>query len=692
MSKSKIQRNASCPCGSGKKYKQCCALLTDTASAASSGPSTTLTAQFALALQAFNDGQLDASASLCHQILDVDPAHADALHLSGLINFSRGDLASCVSLIRAAIVQHPSEPRYFYNLGIALLKMGERIDAVAQFRTVIRLDPLHADAHGNLAVALHELGDLAPAIESHLNAIALKPGDAVALTNYGATLNVDGQFQEAIKVLVQALAIDPDHVEAFNNLGLASQRTGYEAQAELFFRRAIELAPDNATAHFNLADSMQKQSRLEEIISSCRAGLALRPNNDVAHSNLLLYLQYSTLHTPEQVFAEHLQFARQFEEPLMRDWADHPNSRDPERRLKIGYVSADFRNHAVAYFIEAILQNHDPEQVDVFCYHNHPEQDVVTERFMSIVPHWIPCFDMSDEQLAAKIRADGIDILVDLSGHTSGNRLLTFARKPAPIQITWIGCPSTTGLTAMNYRFTDNEMDPIGTTEIYHSEKLWRLPVSAQFSPAENRAPINELPALSSSDFVFACLNNIIKITPHAIRLWAMILQSVPHAKLMLGNSDNSQIQERLKIAFENEGINKERLIFLPRLSLSDYLQIHQEIDLALDTFPYNGGTTTLHSLSMGVPVVTLAGVMPVSRCGLTILNNIGLTDFIANSSDEYIKKAQYFSRNLIELDSIRQSLKKTYAPSSETRSDLLTRSVEAAYRSMWKNWCIEIK
>ncbi|MFT5589918.1 MAG: protein O-GlcNAc transferase [Bradyrhizobium sp.] len=689
MSKIKIQRNERCPCGSGKKYKQCCALVVADSANIAGGALASQQMDLSPLLSVFNAGLMPEAAEIADRILQIDPRQCEALHLRGLIDFHNGDFSAAVTRIREAILLNPLESRYFYNLGTALLGINNQLDAIEQFRTVIKLDPANADAYGNLAAALHILGRYEEAKQCHLKVIEIKPDDPAVLTNYSSTLNANKQFKEAIPFLVKALASDPDHVDALNNLGLAALRTGMVDEAETLFKRAIELSPRNSTAHFNLAATMEIQCRLEESIKSNKDGLGLRPSNAVAHSNLLLSLLYSSRTTLSDVFDEHVRFAKQFEKPLKSGWRPHLNSRDCGRRLKIGYVSADMRNHSLAFFIEPILQKHDKLRFEIFCYYSHPVNDTVTDRLASYVEHWLQCDNLSDECLADRIRQDEIDILVDLSGHTGGNRMLTFARKPAPIQVTWIGYPGTTGLDAMDYRLTDHMMDPIGMTEPYHSEKLWRLPVSVKFYPFENHQLINDLPALSSGNFMFSCLNNIIKITIEAIKVWSKILFLVPNSKLMLGNISNKKTEAYFEDMFSKEGIDKNRLIFLPRMSIIDYLKVHQKIDLALDTFPYNGGTTTIYSLSMGVPVITLAGNSPASRCGMTNLNDVGLTDFIAYSIDEYVQKALYFSENLTKLNFIRQALKEEYSPNSEA-SDPLIRSTENAFLQMWDRWIKE--
>ncbi|MFT5532245.1 MAG: protein O-GlcNAc transferase [Candidatus Paceibacteria bacterium] len=689
MSKVKIQRNERCPCGSGKKYKQCCALIVAKPDSVGVSALASLPLDLAPALSAFNAGLLEVAAERSDRILELDPLQFEALHLRGLIDFLNGDFSASVIRIREAILLNPLESRYFYNLGTALLGMNNQLEAIEQFRMVIKLDPANADAHGNLAAAFHLLERYEEAKQGHLMAMELKPNDPAVLSNYAATLNANSQFREAIPFLVKALALDPDHVDSLNNLGLSAQRTGMESEAETIFRRAVELNPLNATAHFNLADTMQNRCRLEEAIQSCRDGLALRPSNAVAHSNLLLYLQYSSLHTPAQVFEDHVRFAEQFEAPILADWIAHTNSCDPDRRLKVGYVSADFRDHAVAFFIEPILANHDRSNFDVYCYYTLALQDAVTDRLKALVPNWVQCNGMSAQELAARIRSDGIDILIDLSGHTAGNSLLTFVHKPSPVQMTFGGYPGTTGLASMDYRITDGILDPVGETEQYHSEKLLRLPTAVIYKPVADCPEVNPLPALTAGFFTFGCLNNLMKISPQAIRVWSSILTMKPGSKLMIGNLVDPATKARILKIFEAENIGADRLICQSRMSLLEYLSLYQQIDLSLDTFPYTGGTTTNDSLWMGVPVLTLVGVSAASRSTAAAMLSIDLPQFLADSQSDYINQALALSDDLEALAALRQTIRQRLASSALKDPVQLTSHFETLLRQAWREHCV---
>lgn len=713
-------RNAPCPCGSGKKYKHCCASARESVGQHSELDVADLLAR---AQEHQRAGRLAEGKAVCAEILVATPDQPDATHLMGVLHLMDGQADLGIELIRKAIDKNPHQPVFRNNLVVALRDAGRLEEAAVNCREAIALAPGFAEAHLAHASVLKHMGRLSEAIASCEHALDLKP-DLVAAhnllgtifqgqhrfdeaiagyekalsfrpdnfeakANLGSALMALGRLDEAIAILQELLAIKPGSARVHYNLGLALMRLGRMEEAASHLRRAIASDPELSIAHFDLAFVLQTGGELDEALECYKRALALEPDNAAYHSNVLYFAQYSPDLSPSQLFAEHVRFAQRFEWPLLAAWRLHANSRDPERRLKIGYVSGDFCNHAVAYFIEPVLACHDKSQVEVFCYYSSRRRDAVTDRLAVLADHWFPCQDSSAEELAERIRADGIDILVDLSGHTAKNRLLTFARKPAPIQATWIGYAGTTGLVSMDYRITDAYMDPPGSTEQYHTEKLIRLPeTGAAYRPPEGYPNVNSLPALNGATFTFASFNYLAKLNPRVIALWARLLAAMPQARLMLGNAGEPGVQQRLVEMFGQAGVPAERLWFQPRMPLLDYLALHHQVDLALDPFPYNGGTTTNHSLWMGVPVITLAGENMVSRCGVTLLSRVGLTDFIVGSEEEYLQRALQFAQDLPELNRIRQSLRGRMGEGSSNGAEAVTRHLEGAYRDIWRKWC----
>lgn len=686
MPQTKSSRNAPCPCGSGKKYKHCCLIGNDSSGRQSAAAHAPVQDVLEAAMSHHREGRLTQAEELYRQVLRTQPDHPDALHLLGVIAHQSGENERAIELINKAIALQPSAAMYG-NLALAVQANGDLDGAESLFRQAISMSPEQAGTYNNLGIALQVQGRLPEAMECFVQAISLQPNLSDAYCNLGVAAYDLGHLNEAIECYQNALTINPQYAVAHNNLGNALRDRGMYDEAIKCFEVALDLDPTYVMAYNNLGNALREQGHPEEAIACYRKSLAIDPSRNDFHSNLLFTLLSVSSASPEEVFAEHLHFARKFEAPLKPFWPRHNNSRDKHKRLKVGYVSGDFRNHAVANYFEPTLIRHDRSQVEVFCYYNHHQQDAVTSRIAALSDHWIPCKGMSDTALAERIRQDGIDILVDLSGHTAYNRLLTFARKPAPVQFTWMGYPNTTGLSAVDYRLTDHGMDPPGMTERYNTETLLRLPASCQFNPAATRPAINPLPALTGNTFTFGCMNSPSKITELAVEAWAQILRAVPHARLMLGNVNDMPTRQRLISIFTKYGIDEDRLIMHPNMPLDDFLALHLQIDLALDTYPYNGGTTSLHALSMGVPVITLAGNSPVTRSGASILTSVGLPEFITFSEREYVQRAVEFTKDLTRLNQIRQSLESGLTSPSHPGQNF-TRYLEQAFRQVWGTWC----
>jgi protein O-GlcNAc transferase len=677
---------------------------------------------FEIASQHHQAGRLAEADAVCQQILHVSPKHPDALHLLGMIAYQIGMHDVAETFFFNALESAPNFADGHNNLGVVFMEQGKLNEASACYQKAIFLKPTHANAHYNLGNVFKDQDKLKEAVASYKKAIALQADYAKAHNNLGDVLQKQGKLTEAVHSYRDALRINPNMAEVHYNLGAVYQEQGKLEESSVSYRQAIGIKPDFAKAYINLGSALHVLGRLDEAVDCgrqsllikqddadahwvlgnalCSQGfledaivcyrqaLSIRPDFALAYSNLLCSMQYMVTVTPAEVFSEHQHYAEYFETPCKEHWQPHKNNRDLERRLKIGYVSGDFCNHAVAFFIEPILASHNKSQVEIYGYFNHTTHDSHTDRIAAYLDHWLVCAGMGDEQLVERIQADGIDILVDLSGHTNRNRLRVFARKPAPVQVTWIGYPGTTGLTAMDYRITDAYLDPPGLTEPYYSEHLIRLPdTGAAFQPEPGCPSVNPLPALTSGKLTFACLNNVIKINSAVVALWARLLKALPDSRLMIGGVSDGGTRQRLVEMFGEAGIVAERLTLQPRLPIADYLALHHQIDLALDPFPYNGGTTTMHSLWMGVPVITLAGSNTVSRCGVASLSRVGLNEFITHSEDEYLQRAIQLAQDLPGLNRIRQSLRERMG-AENCESGTITLHLEAAYREMWRKWC----
>lgn len=406
------------------------------------------------------------------------------------------------------------------------------------------------------------------------------------------------------------------------------------------------------------------------------------------HSNLLFCLSHDPHATPQEVFAEYRAFGDRFEAPFRDRWPEHRNLPDPGRTLRVGFVSGDFLNHAVASFVEPLWAALDAKQVEIWAYANHRVEDEVSVRLKGLAHRWRKVAVMSDEELAGQIREDGIDILFDLSGHTGGNRLLAFARKPAPIQVSWIGNPNTTGLKAMDYYLADRFSAPPGLLDSLFTEKIVRLPSGALFQPLDPAPAVNGLPALQSGVLTFGSFNRSDKLTKEVVALWSRVLNAVPGSRMLLGSVSDASQKENLAEQFARHGVDGGRLVFHPRAGMMAYLALHHQVDLILDTFPFGGGTTSCHAAWMGVPVLTLAGKTMSSRVGLIINSNLGLPEFITETEDAFVAQAVRWSQQLPELAALRAGLRSRVLASPLCQTQATARWLELALRTMWHRWC----
>jgi protein O-GlcNAc transferase len=607
------------------------------------------------ALACHRAGQLAEAEAIYRQILARNPYHADALNLLGLLAHQVGRHEAALELIGNAIHINGSVPAYHNNLGLAQRASGRSADAVTSFKRAVSLDPDYAEAHSNLGNAYQDLGQLDDAAACYRRALSLRPDLAEIRANLAHTLHRQSRIAEAIACYREALAGRPDRADILNNLGNALRDAG----------------------------------EMEEAIACYQRSIALQPGYPTVHDTLLCSLSYVDSSTPEDILVAHRRYAAQFEAPLKPTWAVHDNPRDPDRRLKIGYVSADFFNHSVAYFIEPILAHHDRTRFEIHAYYNRAAEDETTARLKSLVDHWIPCRSMSDAQLAERIRADGIDILVDLAGHTDGNRLLAFARKPAPVQMTYLGYPATTGLSAMDYRLTTLDTDPEGA-EAWHSERLFRLPRTLWcYRPPSNMpAAVPETPARKRGFITFGSMNNFSKVSARTIALWGEILRALPDARLVVTNLAGDFARAAVRARFADRGIDTGRLSLHARVPADRFRSIAGEIDIALDPFPYAGTTTTCEALWMGIPVITLIGKTSAARSGYALLKGAGLDELCARGEAEYAEIALALARDFSRLDRLRRGIRPRIEASPLRDERQMARDIEGAYRAVWKAWC----
>ena len=611
----------------------------------------------AAALDSHLSGNLAQAEQLYRQVLEVEPDNGNALSFLGALAYQAGRLEEAAGFYRRAVELKPNSAAVHHSLGNVLHALGQTEQANAAFRRATECDPNHAEAHFNLGNGLFDQNRLAEAAASYRRALAIRPHNPDALCNLGNVLEAQGELDEAVAAYRNALVLRPDLAHVHNNLGNILKERGLTVEAAASYRRALAINP-------------------------ALAGV---------HSNLLFALNYAG-HDAAALFAEHLGWARQHAEPLTALAAAHGNVAEPLRRLKIGYVSADLREHPVARFIEPVLARHDRVGFEIFCYSNDDGADEVTARLRASSDHWRTIAGLGDAAAEQTIRADGIDILVDLSGHTARNRLTLFARRPAPVQATWIGYPNTTGMSAMAYRLTDACADPAGAADSLHSETLVRLPRTFLCYRPEPESPeVGPLPAATAGYVTFGSFNNLPKITPEVVAVWARILARLPHARLLLksGPLADAAARSRYLALFAEQGIAAQRITLAAKVAaVSGHLALYNEVDIGLDPFPYNGTTTTCEAMWMGVPVVTLAGERHAARVGVSLLGAVGLDELVAENEEAYVEKAVALASDLERLSSLRAGLRPRVQQSPLCDEAGFTRALEDSYRAMWKTWC----
>ena len=513
----------------------------------------------------------------------------------------------------------------------------------------------------------------------------------------GALLWAEGRTAEALAAMQNSLRLLPRDAEARSNLGLTLTILQRFAEAEACFREALRIDPNFATAHYRLGMTYYLQARMPEAEASLRTGVSLRAgyatgDDELNYSNLLFIASHNPALDADALFGEHCRFGEYFESPLRPGWPRHTNSRDPDRRLKVGFVSGDLREHAVASSVEPLLaqlRNH--AGLQLHAYHSSAAEDGVSRRLRALVHGWYPVAALSDLQLTKKIMDDGMDILIDLSGHKGLNRLPAFARKPAPIQASWIGYPGTTGLTAMDYYLADRHFLPPGEFDRYFTEKLVYLPRNAPFQPCASAPPVNALPALASGRLTLGSFNRPDKINDATLQLWSRLLLELPQARMILGGIAPGTQRDSFIERFAACGIVRERLTFHPRCDVSAYLALHHQVDICLDTIPYSGGTTTYHALWMGVPTLTAAGTTPASRQGAAIMGQIGLDGFIAANAADFVDRGVDWAKRTAALAEVRAGLRERWQHSPTRGPEVIATALHTAFRHMWRLWCANL-
>ena len=631
-------------------------------------------------------GRTDEAIQHFQKALDLNPRFAEALNNLGNTYSDQGELDKAFDHYQRALTLKPEAGETHNNLGNIYKKKGDITQAISCYKRALELKPDYALAHNNLGVALNVEGLLPEAIRCLKRAIELVPDYAEAYGNLGQTVCEMGQIDEAISYYKREIELKPENPDPYVKIGNVHKDQGQLDQAIAFYRKALELKPDHPDALNNVGNVYKDQGKLDEALSSFRKALELTQNFYPIHSNIV-YTQLFLGELDEQsIFEESLNWNRLHAEPLSSQIKPHQNDRSPERRLRIGYVSPDFRFHPVGRFIRPLLEAHNRDHVEVFCYSSVRKADPFTDRCRKNADVWRNTAALSDEKMADLIREDQIDILVDLTMHMANHRLLAFARKPAPVQVTYLAYCGTTGLSTIDYRLTDKYLDPSASLSPFYTEQSVQLPETYWCYEPPGVNPTSES-AITTGPIVFGSLNNFCKVGPQVLATWADILKAVPESRLLLHTLNGSH-REDVTARFVAHGLSEDRIEFVGYQPTDRYLQSYQDIDIALDPFPYGGGTTTCDALWMGTPVVTLAGSMAVGRGSFSILSNIGLPELVAHHPKEYVQIAIDLAQDRLRLKTLKSTLQDRMKASPLLNSRSFARNVESAYRQMWHQYC----
>lgn len=667
----KVSRNEPCPCGSGRKAKHCCYRLP------------------AHRIQA--NGAVVANSASSHSPLTGAITDAGAYFGRATQLLTQGNLDEAVEHLRRAVAMRPGYAEAHLTLGQALRQQGELHAAAASLEQGLALIPNLAEAHSNLGLLYGALGQGVAAIESFKKALAIKPEFAWAHCNLGNVLAEQGDLAAAIESYRSALAVEPNHVEAWVNLGnTLNAQDNLDAAVECY-RKALSIKPDHAVAWLNICAPLQAQGDIDGAVDSFRKALSLRPDLAAAHSGLLFLLNIHPGYSRDQRLAE----ARRYGAVVMarakpfEKWLCDANVGGPTGGpLRVGLVSPDLRTHPVGFFIESILANFDPARVKLVAYSTLPREDETTARIKTHFSDWTSIADLGDEAAAARIRNDGIHILIDLAGHTAHNRLSVFAWRPAPLQASWLGYFATTGVPTIDFLLADRVSVPASLRGQF-TEAIWYLPDTRFcFTPPADDVRFRPTPppAVRNRHVTFGSFQNQMKLNDAVMAAWGRILSALPEARLRLLNRQlrDATARDRLRDRLRRFGVAPERLTMVDHLPREDYLLAYAEVDIVLDTFPYPGATTTCEALWMGVPTVTLAGDTLISRQGASLLACAGLDDWIATDINDYVARALAHASDIDGLIRLRATLRSKVLASPLFDAARFARNLEAALEGMW--------
>jgi len=590
-------------------------------------------------------------------------------------------------IYRQILAQQPDHPGALHLMGVLAAQAGDREAAIGWIRRALGVWPHDVTFHVNLAYILEGAGRIEEAGEAYRRALELTPENADLHFRYGNMLRMRGLMAQAGAQFQEVLRLEPGHVGALNNRGLALAEMGRLDEALACCREAIRLAPDSAMAHSNLGHDLKLAGQMREAIAAYRRATELEPGNAAYFSNLVYALHYTPGYSAEAIFEELRHYDESFVRPLRAAIRPHENDRNPERKLRIGYVTPEFRQHALGLYLMPLLERHDKAQFEIFCYADVAQPDSYTLRHRQCADQWRDTRGMSDEALAEAVRGDRIDILVDLHQHMGGNRLPLLARKPAPVQVGFAGYPNTSGVSAIDYRLTDPYLEPAEEAALPSMEKVLRLPRTWWCYQAATEVPVNELPAGAAGHVTFGNLNNFCKHNEETYQLWAEVMRAVENSRLML-LAPEGMARDRTISYLVGQGIGAERVMFVGLAGLADYLKYYHQIDMGLDSFPYNGHMTSMDSFWMGVPVMSYIGTVPWGRGTWSQASNLGVPELVGRNPEEFVRLSSALAKDLPRLAELRRTLRRRMQDSPLMDAGGYARGIEAVYRQAWKQWC----
>jgi predicted O-linked N-acetylglucosamine transferase (SPINDLY family) len=623
-----------------------------------------------------------------NKAIQIQPDYAEAYNNLGNILKDLVKPNEAIKNYNKAIQLKPDYAEAYNDLGVALQELGRLDEAIKNYKKAIQLKPDYAEAYSNIGVALQELGRLDEAIKNYKKAIQLKPDYAEAYSNFGTALQELGRSNEAIKSHNKAIQLDPNDSSAYSNLGVALKDLGQLDEAINNYNKAIKLKPDYEIAYNNLGVTLRELGRLDEAVKNYSKAIQLKPSYTEAYSNLLMDLNYATSTTPTQAITTARKFGEFVTENTQMRFSNYQNL-SASKKLRVGFVSGDLRRHPVGYFLENVLSHINPDRIELVAYSASSIIDDLSKRITPLFSTWKSIYGQNNEVVAKTIHSDKIHILIDLSGHTAYNRLPVFGWRPAPIQVSWLGYFATTGLNEMDYLLGDPYVTP-AEYDSHFTEKVWRLTKTRWcFTPPNVNINVAELPALNNGYITFGCFNNLSKMNHKVVELWSKVLKSTPNSRLLLKAKQlrDKSTQENVIQKFGIQGIKSERIILEGPEKREKYFSAYNRIDIALDPFPFTGGTTSVECLWMGVPVLTLAGDSLISRQGVGILMNIGLPNWIAENESEYITKSIFFASDLEKLVELRAGLRMQALTSPLFDAQNFAQDFENALWGMWEKY-----